>query len=447
MSPFTCDDSSSSQDVWEVRMDGLVAAVAAMQARWKDVSVARSMTIKTLINSLNEFAQKQFCYFHTLFTNNPADRSTDFSPEYVYSVTLAQIQHDIDLLQRVIDQRGWGDGATRDTLLGNADRLASLALSHAVKANLIESGTVALTYFNKMPSIRVLPYAQVALIAVPYIALTSRRDFLAIPHETGHYVFWHGKQAGVPIYRAAFERLRDLLKGKIEPDSAAFVTWFDWLDEVFADVYGCLVAGPVMAVDFQDLQTHTSREEFGRSDGRHPTPALRPFIYHQVLHHPVAGAGSNWPQQAYVLWQKWFDYLRAEFNQPVELLPEGQGQTVRTVPINFFTTLFTLPDVVDDLVAIALDLLKEVKPGDWTSDTASDDLYNAFENTYFSRIVSQGEIEETIQLLDWSQWKAKLEADSAAWIADNLRQPRAPDWWWLLMAGGWTTEGPTVRWP
>jgi len=425
-------------------MDGLLAVLTAMQIRWKNVSVARSATIKTLIDSLNEFAQKQLCYFHTLFTRDPAARNTDFPPDYVYSVTLEQIQHDIDMLQRVIDQRGWGDGATRDTLLGNADRLASLALSHAVKANLIEPSTAALTYFHKIPSIRVIPYAQVALIAVPYIALTSRRDYLAIPHETGHYVFWHGKKAGVPIYRAAFEKLRDLLRRKIKPNSAEFTTWYNWLTEVFADVYGCLIAGPVMAEDFQDLQKHTSREEFGRSDGYHPTPAIRPFIYHQVLNQ-AAGAGSNWPQQAKVMWQNWLDFLSTDYGQSVQLLPEEKGKPAKVVPLNFFTALFTLPDVVDDLVRIALDLLKDVKPGDWTDNTTSSDLYDAFENTHFNTTVAKGVIHETVQPFDWSQWKTKLEADSAAWIADIQRQPHVPDWWWLMMAGGWAEIGPDTK--
>ncbi|HTP08664.1 MAG TPA: hypothetical protein VMP08_10460 [Anaerolineae bacterium] len=427
-------------------MEGVVAALTAMQSRWANVSAPRSTTIKTLIDDLNEFAQKQFCYFHTSFANGSLDLSTEFPPEYVYSTMLEQIQYDIDVLQRVIDERGSGDGVMRDTLLGTADRLASLALSHAREANLIEAETVALTYFHKAPSIRVIPYAPAALIAVPYLVLASRRDYLAIPHEAGHYVFWHGKQAGVPIYRAAFERLRDLLKGKMNPDTPEFIKWFDWLQEVFADVYGCMVAGPVMAVDFQDLQTHTSREEFGQSDGRHPTPALRPFIYHQALHR-IAGAGSNWSQQANILWQNWFNHLRANYNQPVELLPQGAGQAAQKVNVNIFNVLFTLPGVVDDLVTIALDLLKGVQPGDWTNNTASADLYTAFENTFFSATTAKGVINEAVHVFDWQQWMARLEADSDAWMTENQQRQRAPKWWWLLMAGGWTAEGPNTFWP
>jgi hypothetical protein len=443
MSLFKCDGSTASQDEWEVRMDGVLAALSAMQARWQGVSVARSMTIKTLIDNLTEFAQNQFCYFHTSFTKNLVAKSNDFPAEYVYSITLAQIQHDIDLLQHVIDQRGWGDGVTRDTLLGNADRLAALALSPARKANLIEAGTAALTYFSKMPSIRVIPYAPIALIAVPYIALTSRRDYLAIPHEAGHYVFWHGKQGNIPVYRAAFEQLRDLLAGKIASDSAQFNTWFNWLGEVFADVYGCLVAGPVMATDFQELQKHTSREDFGRNDGDHPTPAVRPFIYHRALRQAAAGVGSSWSQQADDIQQEWLDYLNTRSAQSIDLLPVGWSSAVKTIPISDLIASATLPKEIDDLVSIALDLLKSVQRGDWTGDTTAADLYRVFEgDDQFSDTVTKGVPNETMQSFDWSQWKTKLDAATATWSVGSR-----PAWWWILVADGWTTEGPQQLWP
>lgn len=428
-------------------MEGLLAAIETMKSRWQGVMAPRVPTIQTLIDSLYEFAGQQFCYFHTLFTSTPSARSSHFPPEYVYSHTLEQIQSDIDVLQRVIDQRSSGDGATRDTLLANADRLASLALDHAVKAGLLDAHPASLTYFHKMPEIRVIPYADVALIAVPYLASTSRRDFLAIPHEAGHYVFWRGRKNGVPLYWAAFEELRQHLQGKIPTDAPEFSAWYSWLSEVFADVYGCLVAGPVMAVDFQDLQKHVSRDSFRKSDGHHPTPAARPFIYHQVLNQKAV-AGSHWSHQAQRLWQDWSLFVTTMTGTSVEVLPNAKDQPPQVVPINLFTTLFTLPNAVDDLVRIALKLLDDVETGDWAGDIAGSDLYDAFEREHFNETVIQGVIFDIVQPFNWTHWKNRLEKDSAGWITVNAgRGGVKPDWWWLLQAGGWADVGPDSRWP
>ncbi|HFC11338.1 MAG TPA: hypothetical protein ENJ56_00740 [Anaerolineae bacterium] len=54
-----------------------------------------------------------------------------------------------------------------------------------------------------------------------------------------------------------------------------------WQEEIFADVYACLVAGPVAARKMQDLlfDNYTLVED----NGIHPVPAVRPFIYTKVL--------------------------------------------------------------------------------------------------------------------------------------------------------------------
>jgi hypothetical protein len=108
-----------------------------------------------------------------------------------------------------------------------------------------------------------------------------------------------------------------------------------------------------------------------------------------------------------------------------------------------------LPDTVDDLVNIALELLAKVEPGDWTGDSTSPDLYDAFEKDHFNETVIQGVISDAVQPFDWTKWKKELELDSAGWIAANSAKgkPNKPDWWWLLQAGGWAEIGPQTFWP
>jgi hypothetical protein len=131
------------------------------------------------------------------------------------------------------------------------------------------------------------------------------------------------------------------------------------------------------------------------------------------------------------------------------VLPQAQGGS-ESVRINIFTTLFNLPDTVDDLVNIALELLDKMEPDDWAGDTASNDLYGAFEQDHFNVTVAQGVIHDTTLPFDWTSWKNDLQADSAGWIADNAQKSPGkpkPDWWWLLQAGGWADLGPESRWP
>ncbi len=449
MSPITiCDDSAREPDSWEVRLQALIDTLQTMQARAESMTIPRATTLRTLVNALAAFAPRQFCYFHTLFAPGSSARSDNFPPEYAYAITLDQIQYDIDVLQRIMEQREDKSVAVGDTLLRSADRLASLALSHAVKARLIETDPAALTYFHKMPSIRVVPYSDVALVAVPFLTLTSRRDFLAIPHEIGHFVFWYGKINAVPIYRLVLEQLQNI----IPADSPDFSEWYGWAEEVFADVYGCLIAGPVMAVDFQDLQEHNSRDEFLNGDHRHPVPALRPFIYHRVLK-VRAPAGSHWGEWAEELWKQWFNRLMNQHaNEKLRLPRENSTQTDNRIPINLLTTLFVLPSKIHDLTDLALNLLSEVETGDWAGDPAvsanNEDIYKAFEVANFGTVVVKGVVHEEASTFDWPRWIARLDADSANWRAENAEKKEPdPDWLPTLAAGGWTTEGPETRWP
>jgi hypothetical protein len=133
-------------------------------------------------------------------------------------------------------------------------------------------GTRLITYFQKNVSIRVIPYASVALIGIPYTTINASKDFLAIPHEVGHYLYWKGIVNGHTIQQELSISV---------PKNPAWC--FDWLEETFADVYGCLIAGPTIALSFQDLQLRRTPKEFIKNDEEHPVPILRPNIYNKVL--------------------------------------------------------------------------------------------------------------------------------------------------------------------
>jgi hypothetical protein len=196
------------------------------------------------------------------------------------------------------------------TTLKRADYWTDKAL-RPVKG-LLPEATAALIYVEKMASIRIVPYAPVAFIAIPFTSIRAQRDLLAIPHEVGHHVYWNGKLDGGGWLR---EALVHLLEQQSERPA-----WIKrWVEEVFADIFGCLIAGPLIALDFQDLQLQNSQQGFVEDDGEHPTPVLRPYVYTKVLE--LQGS-EGWAKRLNSVWE-W--QLGRRENPNVIKIREPQG--------------------------------------------------------------------------------------------------------------------------
>lgn len=255
--------------------------------------------LKNLIHRLEDFAEDQFGFFYDGFSDNPQEynleQSPAFHPDYVLGATLEQIAFDFEVLRRIADQRLMGSDLMKETLY-KADKLAWRGLYPVIGEDKLvkDTQTTVITYFEKDPSIRVIPYASVALIAIPFSAMTVPRDFLTIAHEVGHYVYRHSQVQNDQGEEEKMARIfaRELL------DERKYPRWVQkWREEIFADVYDCLVAGPVIALASQDLALQSSLTpgqgdtpqnyrifgEFTADDGEHPVPILRPSIYINVL--------------------------------------------------------------------------------------------------------------------------------------------------------------------
>lgn len=288
-----CAQAVGEWQLWEERYCALQEMIGILSEQVPD-DLARATTFRTLLSRLQAFAREQFCFLFNGFKPDAGagyrlEPSLQFPAAFVLEGTLDQIGFDLTVIQDALHQRELADakenGAMKRTL-AVADWLAYLALLPAVRHGLLpyEEGEVTvLTYFQKSPRIRIVPYASVALVGVPYTALATyeaggrsavgnARDLLAIPHEVGHYVYRHGmvgdRRLQIELYR--------LLQGRPQ--------WLlNWAEEIFADVYGCFIAGPVIARDFQDLVSDNDVALFVHDDGEHPTPALRPLIYCDAL--------------------------------------------------------------------------------------------------------------------------------------------------------------------
>ncbi len=431
-------------DVWNERLQALDSLMYAMSRDFDTLSLARWGTLKPLLKCLQAYGRDQFTYFHAGFSTRRLELSDDYPPESVYSIVLNQIGYDLEVLQRAIQQRASGSTSMIETLK-ETDKLASLALQPAIDAGLLPPDNTVVTYFQKSPVSRVIPYAPVALIGVPYSSLSVTRDHLALPHEMGHYVFWHGRvpDTGEPLNQALRREAFKALKAYVTFESPEFPTWCAvWLEELFADVYGALVAGPVMALDFQDLSLHNSCEAFITSDEDHPVPILRPDIYSQALH--IAATDDNhWAAWAQALQQRWQQRrLRCGGSSNFK----AAGRTINLAEAITLNHNGTGEKPVDRLLAIVLDVLG--RPAvDWTGNLGGtinlDRLFDA-QRAYLPALLATAAADLDPDPATATQWlkraQTAIRLNSQEFVTTEV-------WRKHLVADGWTTEGPSTRWP
>lgn len=306
--------------VWETRWQGMHETMgywlhAADTGR---PQIERQETLRTLVASLQAFGKSQMKFFQQGLEQGSTYRlepAAQYPWEYAFRTTVDQIGFDMDALLRAAQQRmpALMPDKLRATL-DLADRLSYVALKPAFDHNLIDRRTTVLTYFQKAVNVRLMPYAPVALIGIPFSAVECPRDLLAIPHEVGHYVFREGR---IRSGRFADSRFSTALYSRFAYQPG----WFnDWLEEIFADVYGALVAGPAIALSFIEMVTDDPVDEFVKQDNEHPAAAVRPQCYFSALRR--MGGYDTALEQLEEHWQTLFE----ERGAPTELILPGEEE-------------------------------------------------------------------------------------------------------------------------
>ncbi|MCA9954316.1 MAG: hypothetical protein KC434_06325 [Anaerolineales bacterium] len=334
--------------IWQDRWQALEKQLQDMVARYgKNPGTDQNSTLLALTDSLLAFGQDQFNFFWEGFRTGQLLPAMMLPQDHVLRATLDQVAFDMAIIQRIESQR---QQPQYQKTLAQADKLTQAALNVAIDGGLLPQCGV-LTYFNKSANIRLIPYAPLALIGVPFSAETTAMDFLAIPHEVGHFVYHHSPglaaalHARIPLYPNWINR---------------------WIEEIFADVYGALVAGPVIGLSFQHILTDNAQEKFIADDGAHPPDAIRPFAYCKSLDH------LNHPKAAAALEKSWGTRL-AERHQPKMFQPHNSSEAA------------TLADAQMLLENTAVDILTYLQqarlvnqPAPWSAD--SDDLTLLLDN-------------------------------------------------------------------
>lgn len=450
--------SQSNDAIWCQRWQALHSTIQhhLRRAENNPEPIDRQATLQSLLTSLRLFGKSQVEFFINGFGPDAQVRlepSTTYPPTYALRATIDQIAYDLDLIQRAQQQRTKGSSSRemRETL-ARADILAYRALEPAIRQGLIDNTTVV-TYFQKVVNVRIIPYAPVAFVGLPLSAMTAPRDLLAIPHEVGHYVFRHGRVQTGALRGSRFD-------AALASQLAEFPQWArNWVEEIFADVYGALVGGPIMALGFEDLLTDDPAEHFTLDDGEHPVAALRLAIYHRVFSNLGCYAPELKGLQA--RWHTVTDQLGA----PINLKLAGNDE-----PIDLEVAQVLLEEMVDLIVASDLGQVQADRTL-WSATLQNPeevaDLFQHFDEAVGQLVATVATQVPDVQLtpgdhgeswlrlspLDHQSGIATLERKAGAtglWI-DAIKEAKGgfnmpPQVWMALLDGsGWAIEGPGIN--
>lgn len=438
-------------DIWESRWKVVKTTMDHMLTTMeKRGETVRQKTLQSALTALKAFGESQISFFLTGF--GPGARvflepSTQYPPDYALRITLDQIVHDMNVIVRAWEQRQSDSAspAMRKTL-AQADILANNALTPAIQQGLLEPATVV-TYFQKDTNVRIIPYAPVSFIGLPITCQTVKRDLLAIPHEVGHYVYRYGR---VRSGKNEGSRFAAALTQRYGHQSS----WRQaWMEEIFADVYGGLIGGPVMALGFEDILSGAPRADFIHDDGEHPVPALRLQIYQAVfavlkMPEPLLKALD----ERSVAWQ-------ADHGKPTSFTA-ANGET-----IDLAQAQGEIKEMVESMLADELADLRKTEA--WTGKANGKNglagLHKQFEELVEATSTDGPAKVADLQLAD-PQWLA-LQSPQNAWQGKSVKRKLGdtdlwgdlikaaakeqqniilpPSVWMALLDGsGWATEGP-----
>lgn len=225
------------------------------------------------------------------------------------------IAGDIEIVQRAIVQRVHevdDNGRYQPSMQASALQITDMLALMALKPfqHLLPSGAdiTPITFFSQETHIRSLPYCDdVVLIGIRYDQVLQDLEnaetpppfeLLAIPHEIGHYVYQRGSIVAQTIdvdqiIKDEFSKVSLPPKLGEEP-LAGFAAvaeklpltdkrYRKWCEEIFSDICGCIVAGPLVALSLLSILVARTEAANKNEEGEHPTGVLRPYLLQEIL--------------------------------------------------------------------------------------------------------------------------------------------------------------------
>jgi hypothetical protein len=235
------------------------------------------------------------------------EETDEFSQTKLRNQALERVLEEWDTIRHALEQR---ENPRYQKTLEELDELTVECLS-----SLFGEGSnrgKAFAYFHKLFDIKRFAFSHTPLIGAPFSALNSPEDWLAIPHEAGHYIFWNGTgsfETFNQFYLALQDKFVEAISNSLQKRTTGRVyrhkgevyqVWLNWLNEIFADVFGTLVAGPAYAWSMQsNLRAGLSVRDLLHYHGEpdHPDPFVRPYFHINTLREMAKGTSAELADQ------------------------------------------------------------------------------------------------------------------------------------------------------
>ncbi|MEZ4863489.1 MAG: hypothetical protein R3C14_19375 [Caldilineaceae bacterium] len=240
--------------------------------------------LRTLILQAGDLVLDYFNTFSERF-HDALVLSASYPPVRVNATLMRQMATDLHIAESAMQQRLRDQNNFQSWLgygLYTADLVAYATIQPLKEIEIIPPETAIVTHLQRQTEVRLVPYYDILFVGLPLAMINvydlPPRPYLAIPHEIGHFLYHYGTvQQGAAKTRID-QALKSVLAGEAQE---AWQT--RWLEEIFADTFGCLLAGPVSVLEFQALLADDPAEHLSECGGKHPTPALRPFVQSEIL--------------------------------------------------------------------------------------------------------------------------------------------------------------------
>jgi len=310
--------------------DSLLTSVDAWLQYAEDNELPEGLV--KLVKDARDFAHR----YRDYFTNLPEAVITleTVDPWNLVDQARESLVKEWDILRQALEQRS---NPFYEPRLKEMDELARECLEPLFP---LEVAQVSKTYLHKIYDITRFAFSEIPLLGAPFAALHLPETWLAIPHEAGHYIFWNSTKtleefAGfysslettmVKALEASQAELK--LRGYFRRSGEVYRIWLAWLNEIFADIYGTLLAGPAVGWGIQSvLRARLGMRDLYHlhEDEDHPHPYLRPYIHITTLRQMAKFCAGNSPDLATEL-------EKAADNQERSWLDSWPPDTADTLP-------------------------------------------------------------------------------------------------------------------